>query len=150
MAGLSFREAVRGDIPEVVALLADDILGAGREGDDLARYEAAFDGMAGEGGNSLIVGVDAEGRVRATYQFTLISGLSLNATRRAQIEGVRIAADQRGQGQGHAMFADAEARARAAGCGLIQLTMNAVRTDSHRFYEQLGFTPSHIGFKRYL
>ena len=48
------------------------------------------------------------------------------------------------------MFADVERRARGAGCGLIQLTMNKSRTDSHRFYERLGFTASHIGFKRYL
>ena len=56
----------------------------------------------------------------------------------------------RGQGLGHQMFADIEVRARAAGCRLIQLTMNASRTDSRRFYEGLGFEASHVGFKRYL
>lgn len=48
------------------------------------------------------------------------------------------------------MFADVEARARAAGCRVIQLTMNASRTDSEGFYESIGFTASHVGFKRYL
>lgn len=147
---IRFRLATRADVPDVVALMADDMLGQGRETADMAHYLAAFDTMQREGGNSLIVGEDAVGAVVATYQLTFISGLSLSATRRAQVEGVRVAGHLRGQGVGGEMFADAEARARQAGCGLIQLTMNKSRTDSHRFYERLGFTASHIGFKRYL
>ncbi|WP_306152256.1 GNAT family N-acetyltransferase [Roseovarius sp. MMSF_3281] len=147
---IRFRPATRADVAAVVALLADDMLGQGREADDLDRYLAAFDAMQAEGGNQLIVGEDKAGRVIATYQLTLISGLSLKAARRAQVESVRIARDRRGHGLGQRMFADVEARARAAGCRLIQLTMNATRTDSRRFYEGLGFEASHIGFKRYL
>ena len=144
-----WREATRADVPAVVALLADDVLGHGRESADLAPYLAAFDAMQDEGGNRLIV-AEQDGRVVACYQLTLISGLSLTAARRAQVEGVRIAADLRGRGLGAALMADAEARARAAGCQLIQLTTNATRTDAHRFYARLGFTPSHIGFKKTL
>ena len=147
---ICFRAATRGDVAAVVALLADDMLGQGREADDLSPYLVAFDAMQAEGGNQLIVGEDDTGRVIATYQLTFISGLSLKAARRAQVESVRIASDRRGEGLGHQMFADAEARARAAGCRLIQLTMNAARGDSRRFYEGLGFEASHIGFKRYL
>ena len=84
----------------------------------------------------------------ATYQLSFISGLSLQAARRAQIETVRVARDLRGQRIGEAMIADAETRARAAGCALMQLTMNKGRTDTARFYQRLGFTPSHIGYKR--
>lgn len=142
-----WREATRVDVPAVVALLADDVLGHGRESADLAPYLAAFDAMQEEGGNRLIV-AEQDGRVVACYQLTLISVLSLTAARRAQVEGVRVAADLRGRGLGAALMADAEARARAAGCQLIQLTTNATRTDAHRFYARLGFTPSHIGFKK--
>ncbi len=144
---IRFRAATRADVPAVIALLTDDALGATREGSDLAPYLAAFDAMTVEGDNTLIVGEDA-GRIVATYQLTFISGLSLRASRRAQVESVRVATDLRGRGIGEAMFADAEARARAAGCRLMQLTMNASRKDASRFYERLGFTPSHIGFKR--
>ena len=147
---LNFREARREDVPAVVALLADDMLGATRELDGLEAYYTAFDAMQSEGNNRVIVGEDETGAIVATYQLTFISGLSLAAARRAQVESVRVAASLRGQGAGHRMFADAEARARAAGCRLIQLTMNAARTDSRRFYEALGFTASHTGFKRYL
>jgi hypothetical protein len=32
----------------------------------------------------------------------------------------------------------------------VQLTSNRSRTDAHRFYAGLGFTASHVGFKREL
>ena len=146
---VTFREAVRADVPAVVALLQDDVLGAGREADDLAVYAAAFDAMATEGTNRVIVGEES-GRIVATYQLTLISGLSLRAARRAQIESVRVASDLRRAGIGAAMIADAEARARAGGAVLLQLTMNATRADARRFYERAGFAPSHVGFKKEL
>ena len=142
-----FREAQPVDVRAVLALLTDDRLGAARETDELDHYLAAFEAMREEGNNFLIVGENA-GRVVATYQLTFISGLSLRATRRAQIESVRVASDIRGLRIGEAMLADAETRARGAGCKLLQLTMNRSRTESARFYERLGFTPSHIGYKR--
>ncbi|HRO14368.1 MAG TPA: GNAT family N-acetyltransferase [Paracoccus sp. (in: a-proteobacteria)] len=144
-----FRPATRADIPAVVAMLADDILGAGREGAEMAPYLAAFDAMQDEGANHLIVGENG-GHIVACYQIVFISGLSLSGARRAEIEGVRVAAHLRGRGLGAALMADAEARARAAGCRLIQLTTNRMREDAHRFYARLGFTPSHIGFKKSL
>lgn len=148
---VSFREAAREDVVAIVALFGDDILGRGRESsDDISAYLAAFDGIAREVGNKVIVGEDDTGEIVATYQITFISGLSLMATRRAQIEGVRVASNLRGHGVGEAMFADAEARARASGCRLMQLTMNQSRKDANRFYERIGFVPSHIGFKRAL
>lgn len=144
-----FREARRADVPAIVALLADDVLGRDRETAAADRYLAAFDAMQSETGNHLIVGED-EGRIVACYQLIVMSGLSLGATRRAEIEGVRVAGDLRGQRLGAALIADAEARAKAAGCGLMQLTTNASRVDAQRFYESVGFTPSHIGFKKHL
>lgn len=147
---IEFRSATQDDLPDIIALLSDDILGATRERPELAPYQAAFAALQKEPHNDVIIGVDDTGRIVATYQLTFISGLSLGACRRAQIESVRIASDLRGQRLGERMLADAETRARAAHCRLIQLTMNASRTDTKRFYERLGFTPSHIGFKRYL
>lgn len=142
-----WRLATRNDVPAIVALLADDTLGAARETADLAAYLAAFDAMQAEGNNSLVV-AEQSGRVIATYQLTLISGLSLQASRRAQVESVRVAADLRSQGLGAALMADAEARARAAGCSLIQLTTNRDRTRAHDFYARQGYAASHLGFKK--
>jgi len=144
---IRFRPASADDVPAVVALLADDVLEATREGQEAGAYLAAFARMLGEGNNHLIVGEET-GRIIATYQITYITGLSLRATRRAQVESVRVAADLRGRGIGARLMHDAEARARKAGCSLIQLTTHRTRLDAHRFYERLGFTPSHIGYKR--
>lgn len=144
---IRWREAGREDVPAIVALLADDMLGKAREGTELAPYLAAFDAMKSEGGNQIFVGDDG-GLVMACYQLTFISGLSLTAARRALLEGVRVAASHRGQGVGEAMMQDAETRARAAGCTLMQFTTNKARTDAHRFYDRMGFTPSHIGYKK--
>ncbi|MEQ8254917.1 MAG: GNAT family N-acetyltransferase [Roseovarius confluentis] len=144
---IRFREAGQADVAAVVALLTDDMLGQGREGAEPALYEAAFARMRNEGNNHLIVGEDEAGRIVATYQITFISGLSLRAARRAQVESVRVAGVKRGQGVGEAMFEDVKARARAAGCTLVQLTMNATRNDANRFYERIGFVASHTGFK---
>jgi GNAT superfamily N-acetyltransferase len=146
---IRWREAVRADVPAIVALLADDVLGAARESTDPAAYLAAFDAIAREGGNLVIVGEQA-GEVVATYQITFISGLSLRAARRAQVESVRVRGDLRGQGVGRQLLDDAEARARSAGCALVQLTSNAARSDARRFYERNGYVASHIGFKRNL
>ena len=146
---IRWREATRDDVATVVAMLADDVLGKGREQAGLDSYLAAFDAMQAEAGNRVIVGVGDDGIV-ATYQITFISGLSLGAARRAQIESVRVAGSVRGQGVGAALVEDAEARARAAGCSLLQLTSNATRADALRFYEAQGFTPSHVGFKKVL
>ena len=145
---IRFRPARREDVAAVVALLADDRLGAGRERtDDLAPYLAVFDELVGDPHNTLIVG-ETGGEVVACYQITIIPGISIGASRRAQIEGVRVARALRGQGAGRALVEDAEARSREAGAVLLQLTMNRTRTDSARFYEAMGFEASHIGFKK--
>ena len=78
------------------------------------------------------------------------TNLSLRAARRAQVEGVRVVPELRGRGAGTALMHDAQRCARAMNCGLLQLTTNKLPADAHRFYERLGFTPSHIGFKREL
>ncbi|MCP3972642.1 MAG: GNAT family N-acetyltransferase [Rhodobacteraceae bacterium] len=143
-----FRKATRADIPAILALLRDDVLGAARENRPPGDYLAAFDRMQQEAANWVILGQEDDGSIVATYQLTFVSGLSLGATRRAQIESVRVSGTRRGQRIGEAMIADAEARARDAGCTLLQLTMNAARDDARRFYERAGFTASHIGFKR--
>lgn len=142
-----WRQASRDEVPAIVAMLADDMLGKSRETDEMGVYLDAFDAMRAEGTNQLIVG-EAEGQIVACYQLTFISGLSLTAARRALLEGVRVATDRRGQGIGEALIQDAEDRARAAGCRLLQFTTNKARSDAHRFYDRMGFTPSHIGYKK--
>ena len=65
----------------------------------------------------------------------------------AELESVHVHPDHRGRGIGSVLVRDAVARARAVGCYRVQLTSNRARPEAHRFYERLGFVPSHVGFK---
>jgi GNAT superfamily N-acetyltransferase len=88
-----------------------------------------------------------EGRVVGTLQLTVIPGLSRKGSTRSLIEGVRIHSDERGSGLGTRFIEWAIEESRRQGCQLVELTSDATRTDAHRFYERLGFTASHVGFK---
>ncbi|MFI9767649.1 GNAT family N-acetyltransferase [Streptomyces sp. NPDC052415] len=150
MGDLEIRPATAADVPAIVALLADDPLGAQRESpDDLAPYMAALDRLSRDPNQRLMV-AEREGRVVGTLQLTLVPGLSRKGATRSIIEAVRIHADERGSGLGTRFVEWAVDESRRQGCQLVQLTSDASRTDAHRFYERLGFEASHVGFKRVL
>jgi GNAT superfamily N-acetyltransferase len=142
-----FREATRADLPAVVALLADDVLGKAR---DFAvvdeRYERAFADIDADPRNHLIV-ADEGGAVVACMQITYIPGLGRHGAERCLIEAVRVRSDRRGHGLGTRLTEWAIEQARSRGCALVQLTSDKSRTDAHRFYAKLGFVASHEGMK---
>ncbi|MCL6668220.1 MULTISPECIES: GNAT family N-acetyltransferase [Streptomyces] len=147
MGDLEIRPATADDVPEIVAMLADDPLGAQRESpDDLAPYLAALERLTADPHQHLVVAVREE-RVVGTLQLTVIPGLSRRGATRSIIEAVRIHADERGSGLGTRLIEWAIDASRREGCQLVQLTSDNTRTDAHRFYERLGFTASHVGFK---
>ncbi|MFJ9777500.1 GNAT family N-acetyltransferase [Kitasatospora sp. NPDC101157] len=146
-AVLTIRRATEADLPAIVAMLADDPLGAARESpDDLSPYRAAFGRIDGDPHQHLVV-AERAGRTIGTLQLTVVPGLSRQGSTRAIIEAVRVHADERGSGLGTELIRWAVERARELGADLVQLTSDATRTDAHRFYERLGFVPSHLGFK---
>lgn len=143
----TFREARARDLAAIVAMLADDDLGKGREKPDQPEiYSLAFGRMEGDVNNRVIV-AEQGGRIVGCFQITFIQGLSRAAARRALVEGVRTAAAARGQGIGEAMMRHAIAIARAEDCVLLQLTSDKSRGRAHEFYKRLGFQMSHEGFK---
>jgi GNAT superfamily N-acetyltransferase len=143
-----FRDARREDVPAIVALLADDVLGAEREAAADEAYQVAFEQVQSDPRSRLIVAeAEADGQVAGTLQLSMLPGLSRRGMLRAQIEGVRVAAPHRGRGLGRAMIEWAIGQARENGCGLVQLTSDKRRHDAVRFYESLGFTASHEGLK---
>ncbi|QKW12926.1 GNAT family N-acetyltransferase [Verrucosispora sp. NA02020] len=147
MSDVFFREAVRADLPAVLDLLADDVLGRTRDvGEVDAVYEKAFADIGADPRNHLVV-AEADGEVLGCMQLTYIPGLGRHGTERLLIEAVRIRSDQRGRGVGRLMMTWAIDRARQRGCGLVQLTSDKSRHDAHRFYLGLGFVPSHEGMK---
>jgi GNAT superfamily N-acetyltransferase len=150
---VEFRVATRADVPAILALLEDDEISRGRrdtvpEDADAALWRA-FDAIDADPRNELIV-ADEGGAVIGTCQLTFTSSLSRGGAERMTIEAVRIRRDRRGAGVGRSMMVWALDRARDRGCGLAQLTTDRRRVDAHRFYESLGFVPSHVGMKRTL
>lgn len=113
----------------------------------MAPYLVAFDEIVANPMHQLIVG-ELDGRIVATCQLTILAGLSRQGAKRALIEAVRVAGDLRSQGIGEALMAECEARARAAGAGVLQLTTDKSRLRAHAFYDRLGFSASHIGYKK--
>ncbi|EFL40410.1 GNAT family N-acetyltransferase [Streptomyces griseoflavus] len=147
MDDLEIRAAAADDLPAIVGMLADDPLGAQRESpEDLAPYLTALERLGADPNQHLVVAV-REGRVVGTLQLTIVPGLSRRGATRSIIEAVRIHGDERGSGLGSRLIKWAIDASRREGCQLVQLTSDNTRTDAHRFYERLGFTASHVGFK---
>lgn len=147
MSDVIFRVAARVDLPAVLDLLADDVLGRSRDvGMVDARYERAFADITADSRNDLVV-AEAGGEVLGCMQLTYIPGLGRHGAERLLIESVRVRSDVRGQGVGRQMMVWAVDQARAHGCALVQLTTDKSRHEAHRFYLSLGFVASHEGMK---
>jgi GNAT superfamily N-acetyltransferase len=150
---ITIREARREDVAAIVRLLADDHLGAGREVvSDLppAAYFEAFEKVAADPRNLLVVAQDRAGEVVGTLQMTFIPGLSNQGAELALVEAVRVESGLRGQGLGQVLVGWALDEARRRGCRFVELFTHASRVDAQRFYERLGFEKSHAGMRRAL
>ncbi|RZU60890.1 GNAT family N-acetyltransferase [Zhihengliuella halotolerans] len=147
---LALRRARADDVSAIVALLADDQLGAARDGvdgpDGAGPYLRAFAEIDADPSHALVVVEDA-GAVVATLQLSILPGLARRGAKRGQVEAVRVGRTHRGRGLGTAMLRWVIAEAERRGCALLQLTSDKSRTDAHRFYTGLGFAASHDGFK---
>lgn len=143
---VEIRRAVAADVPAIVAMLADDPLGARRERPGDPAYAAAFAEIDADPRQVLAVAM-AGAEVVGTLQLTFIPGLSRLGSTRALIEAVRVRTDQRGSGLGGDLIRWAIDTARTRGAALVQLTTDATRKDAHRFYERLGFEATHVGMK---
>ena len=151
MSNVTFRPARKSDLTGIVALLTDDPLGAARESvqGSLHAYEQAFAEIDSDPDNMVYV-AEEDGGVIGCLQVTFIANLSFKGGRRALIEAVRIADSHQGQGLGRGIMNYAIDIARERGCKIVQLTSNRQRADAIQFYEQIGFQPTHVGFKLYL
>ncbi|AZO00695.1 GNAT family N-acetyltransferase [Mesorhizobium sp. M9A.F.Ca.ET.002.03.1.2] len=149
MNEIEFRRAQAPDLPAIVAMLADDPLGAHREdaSTPLApSYLDAFRAIDADPNQLLAVAVEA-GRVVGTLQITFLPGISRKGAWRGQIEGVRVARQWRSRGVGKRMVEWAIDECRSRNFSFVQLTTDKSRSQAHAFYERLGFTASHLGYK---
>lgn len=147
MSELNFRAATDADLGAIVAMLADDHLGAQRESlDDLTPYREALAVISADDRLMQVV-VEQAGVIVGTMQLSITPGLSRKGMSRMQIEGVRVSSAARSGGIGKQMIQWAIQYARDRGCGLVELTMDKSRVDAHRFYDRHGFEQSHLGYK---
>ncbi len=149
MGSLTCRRAASNDLAALVALLADDPIGSGRESTGTPLdpcYAEAFAAIDRDP-NQLLAVTDRDGQVIGVLQLSFIPGLTRRGMWRGQIEGVRVAAGERGGGIGRAMIEWAIEECRQRGCGMVQLTSDKRRAGAHGFYEALGFRATHEGYK---
>ncbi|SCX85585.1 GNAT family N-acetyltransferase [Microvirga guangxiensis] len=150
MSSLDIREARAEDLEAIIRLHEEDELGS--HGDTWTpetkpAYEAAFAAIARSPENVLFVAVDG-GEVIGTFQLTFIPNLTGRGALRVKVESVKVKAARRSGGIGAKMMAFAEDYARTRGAAMLELTSNKTRKAAHRFYERLGFSQSHEGFKK--
>jgi N-acetylglutamate synthase-like GNAT family acetyltransferase len=148
ISSITIRHARRDDVGVIVAMLADDPLGSGRERleDPLpVSYFRAFEVLEHASHIQLVVAEDEDGAVIGCLQLCILPGLSSQGASRGLIEDVRVATHCRSRGVGEKIVQWAVAEARAKGCVLVELLTHSTRVDAQRFYARLGFQPSHVG-----
>jgi len=146
---LKFRLATKDDLLDIVRMLADDTLGTIREKFEVTlsdNYLKAFDRIISDINQELTI-VEMNGEKVATFQLTFIQYLTHQGGLRAQIEAVRTNSNYRGQGIGTKVFEYIIDRARQKDCNMLQLTSDKQRPEAIKFYEAIGFVPTHEGMK---
>lgn len=152
MSEIVIRNANADDLPFVVNLIEADGMSGTTE--DTANpqgpgYMAALAAIDADPNQMLLI-AELDGEAVGTFQLTFMPGIARKGAWRCTIETVHVAARHRNKRIGETMMAWALDTARQRGCVTAQLTSNKKRTDAHRFYERIGFSKSHEGFKIYL
>ncbi|MGV1792665.1 GNAT family N-acetyltransferase [Rhizobium sp. A37_96] len=148
-ARLVIREAKESDLPSLIGLFAADAMGGHGDTTDPSAHDdylRAFRTIASSPDQTLYA-AELGGEIVGTFQTIVVTSLHGRGSSAMIIESVQTRADMRGQGIGAAMIDFCIDEAKGRGMRMVQLTSNAVRKDAHRFYERLGFKPTHLGFK---
>jgi GNAT superfamily N-acetyltransferase len=144
------REAEEGDLAAVLALLGEDAIREMEEPAEITEGQrAALRDIIARPHQQVLVG-DVDGEVVATCQVAWLRRLIYDGALICQVESVRVSSRVRGRGLGAELMAYLCAEARRRRCARVELTTNRRRDRAQRFYERLGFVPSHVGMKLYL
>lgn len=93
---------------------------------------------------------DEGGEIVGVCQVVVFRNIGNRGQRVAEIENVHVRSDRRSHGIGEQLIAACEGLARSMDCHRVQLTSSVARSDAHRFYDRLGYSASHKGFKKSL
>jgi GNAT superfamily N-acetyltransferase len=152
MQRLTYRAARAADLPFIISLAAEDDVSGSIEPwqpKSAPAYEAVLAEIDADPHEELFL-AELDGVPVGTFQLTYLSSLTRPGMRRGLVESVHIVPGRRNNGFGSEMMRWAIERCRAQGCGIVQLTSNKQRIDAHRFYETLGFSRTHEGFRLFL
>jgi len=113
-----------------------------------AQIAARFQAVQERSDASVFVAADASGRVQGWVH--VYGRYHLESDRTAEIGGLVVASESRGRGIGRSLMDAAESWARARGYGQVRLGSNVLRAETHRFYQNLGYTiaKSHYRFQK--
>ena len=102
--------------------------------------------LSDEHQTTLVAEEDGEAVV-GTLVVAVLPSLAHGGAPYAVVENVVVDEEARGRGVGAALARAAMDGAREAGAYKLALTTNAKREDAHRFYRELGFRETHLGFE---
>jgi GNAT superfamily N-acetyltransferase len=146
---LSHKKASKSDLPRLVELLIDDELGSKRDGDfekNKKSYEDMFD-LIDKDPNQYLMVILQEDKIIGTCHLTLVPSLTYKGKIRCQIEALRVCSKMRGKGMGHWVIREAIEWGKKNKAKIFQLTADKRRERVKKFYESLGFVPTHDGYK---
>lgn len=133
---LIVRSARLGDVAAICGLNGE--LGyAGSE----AQMTIRLQGILASGEQAVFV-AEREGTVLGWIQVQLAR--IIEADLRGEITGLVVTERTRRQGVGAALVQQAEVWTKARGGELLVVRCNQTRTESHRFYERLGYTVAKV------
>jgi GNAT superfamily N-acetyltransferase len=134
---MEIRDAVDGDLPGVLRVLAE----SGIDGGSSFTIEEAREHLARirQWPNFRLFTVLVDGEVAGTYSLVIMDKLGKRGTPAGVVEDVAVLPAMQGRGVGRAMMEHAIAECRKAGCYKLALSSNVKRGPAHRFYESLGF-----------
>lgn len=151
---VSFRSAQLSDLDVIINLLNQDHLGKTRESLSktvLHHYQTAFNQLLNSARFDVLIMQEAiTHEIFGCAQIMYLPHLSFKGATRLQIESIRIEKKFRNKGLGKKLMQHCIALAKQNNCKIIQFTSNKSRSDTHRFYTNLGFKPTHVGYKMYL
>jgi GNAT superfamily N-acetyltransferase len=147
---VAIRPATEADLPRLVELLAQlDPADPARE--DMRSplpfdYHLAWRQIVSTPGQHVLL-LESRRKIVATLALSIIPNLSHKGSPYAIIENMVVDERARSKGHGERLVRHAIEEAKRAGCYKVSLTSNKRRKDAHRFYERLGFDPTHEGFR---
>jgi GNAT superfamily N-acetyltransferase len=153
---LYLRDALESDVNDLLQLLLGSkvrdpgFMQANRDNPNfVGDYRDAISEIAATDGNYLLV-ADLGGRAVAMVQLVTFRHFQHRGGRCAEVESMHVSPAHSDSDIGSQLLEYAATRARDLGCYRMQLTAGAKREDTHAFFQDHGFVPTHVGYKQYL